>query len=404
MTGREPRTIQHNDRRRTLASFSYPGYNYSVENEEKIDLITRNLDEVLTAEELKHLIETKTPLKHYIGFEISGQVHLGTGLMSMMKIKDFLDAGVDCTVFLADWHSWINDKLGGNMDIIQRVAVGYFKEAMKASMLAVGGNPNNIHFLTGSDLYSGHLDYWATVIEISKNTTLSRMLRSISIMGRKEGEAMDFAKLIYPPMQAADIFFQGVNLAQGGMDQRKAHVIARDCALQMKNHALQDAEGNPIKPVAVHHPLLLGLAQPPKWPIAQDELKDLLSELKMSKSKPLSAVFITDSPKEIKQKINKAFCPEKEIGYNPVLNWTKLLVFPLRGALEVNRPEKFGGNMSYSSYQDLERDFTEGALHPMDLKNAVAESIIQILSPVGDYFEESPAKDSLEELKKILET
>lgn len=386
-----------------LASLLQRQYNYTVEIQERIDLITRNLDEVLTKDELHHLLETNTPLVHYIGLEISGQVHLGTGLMCMMKIKDFLNAGANCTVFLADWHSWINDKLGGDMELIQRIAVGYFKEALKASMEAIGGDPSKIRFITGTELYNGHLDYWATVIEVSKHTSLSRMLRSISIMGRKEGETMDFAKLIYPPMQAADIFFQGVNLAHGGMDQRKAHVIARDCALQIKSHMLKDGRGEQVKPVAVHHPLLLGLAQPPKWPLSHDELQEMLSELKMSKSKPQSAVFITDSEDEIRQKITKAFCPEKEIGYNPILNWTKLLIFPLRGTLDVNRPEKFGGNMSYSSYPDLERDFAEGALHPMDLKNAVAESLIEILAPVRSYFTKDPAKSAFEDIKKILQ-
>lgn len=370
--------------------------------EEKFDLITRNTDEVLTTEELKHLLETNTPLKHYIGFEISGQIHLGSGLATMLKIKDFMDAGADCTVFLADWHSWINDKLGGDMATIQKVAVGYFKEGMKASMRAVGGDPEKIRFLTGTELYEGHLDYWATVIEVSKNTTLARMLRSVSIMGRKEGESIDFAKLIYPPMQAADIFFQGVNLAHAGMDQRKAHVIARDCALQMAQHPIKDSSGAVVKPVAVHHHLLLGLTPPPKWPLAKEALQESLSEMKMSKSKPGSAIFITDSPDEIRDKIRKAFCSEKEIEYNPVLDWTRHIIFPLRDKLDIKRDEKFGGDMSYSSYPELEHDFAEGKLHPMDLKSAVAESLIEILEPVRTHFENEPAKSHLEELKKIL--
>ena len=86
-----------------------------------IDLITRNLDEVLTREDLERLVASGTPLRHYIGFEISGKIHLGTGLVCMGKVKDFVDAGVDCTIFLADWHSWINDKLGGDRDTIRRI-------------------------------------------------------------------------------------------------------------------------------------------------------------------------------------------------------------------------------------------------------------------------------------------
>lgn len=370
--------------------------------QEKIALITRNLDEVLTQDELEHLLESNTPLRHYIGFEISGQIHLGSGLATMMKIKDFLDAGAECTVFLADWHSWINDKLGGDMATIQKVAVGYFKEGMKASMETIGGDPEKITFLTGTELYQGHLDYWATVIEVSKNTTLARMLRSVSIMGRKEGESIDFAKLIYPPMQAADIFFQGVNLAHAGMDQRKAHVIARDCALQMSQHPIKDRQGSIIKPVALHHHLLLGLTPPPKWPLSKEELQESLSKMKMSKSKPGSAIFITDSPQEIRDKMRKAFCPEKETTYNPVLDWTKHIIFPLRGTLDIKREQKFGGDLVFSSYAQLEQTFSTGELHPMDLKTAVADSLIDILGPVRSHFDKEPAKSHLEELKKIL--
>ena len=98
-----------------------------------VELITRNLEEVITRDDLERLVATGTPLKHYIGFEISGKIHLGTGLVCMSKVKDFVDAGVDCTIFLADWHSWINDKLGGDRETIRRIALGYFAEGMKAS-------------------------------------------------------------------------------------------------------------------------------------------------------------------------------------------------------------------------------------------------------------------------------
>lgn len=372
-------------------------------NDEKLKLIIRNLDEVLTEDEIRHLLDTNTPLKHYIGFELSGQLHLGSGLVTMMKIKDFIEAGANCTIFLADWHSWINDKLGGDMDTIQNVGVAYFKHAFSACMLAIGGDPSKVNFITGTELYTGRLDYWATMIDVSKNTTLARMVRSVSIMGRKEGEGMDFAKLVYPPMQAADIFFQGVNLAHAGMDQRKAHVIARDCAMQMTINPLKDATGAQIKPTALHQHLLLGLATPPKWPMTKEEMQESLSELKMSKSKPNSAVFITDSPEDIRDKIKKAFCAEKEVAYNPVLDWTKHLVFPLQGHLDIERPEKFGGNLSFSSYEALEKTFAVGDLHPMDLKTAVAESLITILEPVRAYFEKDEAKETLDKLKAVLQ-
>ena len=49
-----------------------------MDTETRLDLITRNTEEVLVVDELRELIETGVPLNHYIGFEISGKVHLGT--------------------------------------------------------------------------------------------------------------------------------------------------------------------------------------------------------------------------------------------------------------------------------------------------------------------------------------
>ena len=198
--------------------------------ERRFELITRNTEEILTASDLRLFLETGVKLKHYIGFEISGKMHLGTGLMTMAKVKDFIDAKADVSIFLADWHTWINNKLGGDREVIKRIAVGYFKEGFKASMKCLGADPKKLKFVLGSELYHNNDEYWATFVEISKHTTLARIRRSITIMGRKEGEAVNFAMLLYPPMQVADIFIQGITLPHTGIDQRKAQVIAREVA------------------------------------------------------------------------------------------------------------------------------------------------------------------------------
>jgi tyrosyl-tRNA synthetase len=376
-----------------------------MDNKERFNLIKRGTEEILTEEDLKVLLDNKEKLKHYIGFEISGKIHLGTGLMCMSKVRDFMDAGMDCSVFLADWHSWINDKLGGDRETIKKVAVGYFKEGLKASLKCVGGNPENLKFVLGSDLYHNNDNYWATMIDVSKNTSLGRMQRSITILGRKEGDAVDFAKLIYPPMQVADIFIQGVNVAHSGLDQRKAQVIAREVALSLKVSPLLNKKGEKIKPIAVHHHLLLGLQKPQVWPVDKEKMQELWSTMKMSKSIPDSAIFITDSVEEIKRKLNKAFCPEKEIEFNPVLDWAKHIIFmDKKSKLEIKRAEKFGGSKNYSSYEALEKDFAGGRLHPMDLKNAVAEKLIKILEPARKHFEQPKVKKMKEEMEKLLVT
>jgi tyrosyl-tRNA synthetase len=375
-----------------------------MEENKKINLIKNNTEEILGENELKNMLLCNEKINHYIGFEISGKIHLGTGLMCMSKVKDFMDAGINCSVFLADYHSWINDKLGGDLDKIKKVAVGYFKEGLKASLKCIGGNPNKLKFVLGSELYHNNDLYWLNMIEISKHTSLSRMMRSITILGKKEGVSVDFAKLLYPPMQVADIFIQKIHMPHAGIDQRKAQVIARDVAMKLSFNPLTNSKGEKIKPMAIHHSLIMGLGKPSKWPIEKNELKDMLSELKMSKSKPDTCIFIHDSEKEVKRKINKAFCMEKEIKYNPILDWVKRLIFPIKGKLEINRPEKFGGNIKYKNYLELEKDFEKGTIHPIDLKNSVAISLINILEPARKHFSKGEAKKMLEELEKMILT
>lgn len=363
----------------------------SMTSEEKIKLITRNLEETLTEEDLKRLIYSKQPLKHYIGVEISGKVHIGWFYL-MLKIADLQKAGAETTVFLADWHTWLNKKLDGTLETAKRLALEYFAQALKATAVCAGADPNKINFVLGSDLYKENGNFWAEVIRVAKATTVARMIRSTTIMGRKENEISDTAMLIYPAMQAADIFTMGMNLAHAGMDQRKIHVIARDAAESLGHK----------KPVCIHQHLLLGLLKPSIWPITEENKEEATIALKMSKSKPDSAIFIHDAPEDIRRKINQAFAPEGETGFNPILDWIKHIVFYHETSkLTILREEKFGGDITYAKYADLEKDYVDKKLHPMDLKNALATYLIETLEPARKYFEEPNRKKALQEIESL---
>lgn len=370
--------------------------------QERIELIKRNLNEILGEDTLRELIENNTPLRHYIGFEISGLVHLGTGLSSMLKIKDLQEAGVKCTVYLADWHTWINDKLGGDHEFIKKVAKEYFEPAMRVSAQIVGANADEIDFIHGSELYHNNDSFWQTVIEVSKNLTLSRVLKSTSIMGRDQRESQPFAWLIYPPMQAADIVQMGVNIAHSGTDQRKIHVITREVAQKLKINNIKDINGKVIKPVTIHHDMMLGLTAPSTWPLPEGMEKETAkAEMKMSKSKPDSCVFIHDSEESIKSKINKAFCPEGEVEFNPIMNWCQHLIFPLKGELTIEREERFGGSLHFETFEELASVYKENQLHPQDLKSAVAKALIEILKPARDLFANSQSEELIERIRTI---
>ena len=127
--------------------------------------------------------------------------------------------------------------------------------------------------------------------------------------------------------------------------------------------------------------------------------------MKMSKSIPNSAIYMTDEEPEIRKKIKGAFCPEGEIGFNPLLDWAKYLVFVNdKSKLKVKRPDKFGGNVVYSSFEKLEKDFGNKKLHPMDLKNAMADKLVEILAPAMEHFSKPKMKKAKEEMEKLIIT
>jgi tyrosyl-tRNA synthetase len=362
------------------------------------------IEEIISVESLKKLLETVEKPNHYIGFEISGKIHLGTGIGTMKVVRKLQELGFTCKIFLADWHTWINDKLGGDREFIKRAAREFFIPMFDACADIAGADKSKIEYILGSDLYNNTEDYWATLINAAKKTTLSRMQRSVTIMGRKEGENMDFAKLIYPIMQVADIFALDAHVAHAGTDQRKAHVVALECADQITINPLQDDEGNVLKPVCIHHHLTMGLSTPSVWPLTDEMKKDptISEELKMSKSKPGSAIFVTDSEDVIRASIKKAFCPPQEIDYNPVLDWIKSFVFDLLPDGEtwtVERPEKWGGNVAYENIEDLKKDYKDDKIAGEDLKNNLAEWLVNLLEPTRKLTEDPNIKEILEKIE-----
>ena len=334
--------------------------------EERIKLIEKiPTEEIVTNEELKHLLETKSKPLAYDGFEPSGMAHLGTGLMRAQKIKDLQKANIDFILYLADWHAMINNKLGGDLEKIQ-AAGNYLVKVWET----LGVDTSKIKIKWASDFVSDP-EYWKKVIQVSKNTTMKRMMRATTIMGRKEGELTDASQVLYPAMQVADIFHMDIDICQLGMDQRKANILAREIAPKLKYK----------KPVIVSHHLIMGLQGPQRMEM----------DAKMSKSKPNSSILVHDSAEAIKKKINKAYCPEKTIEENPLIEYSKYLIF--RGeekTIEIKRPEKFGGNLEIQNYQELENIYKQGKLHPMDLKKMVAEQLIEMLKPAREYFEKEP--------------
>jgi tyrosyl-tRNA synthetase len=363
--------------------------------QDRLDLINQVGEEIIGGDELKKFLESGEELIAYDGFEPSGQIHIAQGLLRAINVNKMIKAGVKFKMWVADWHAMANNKMGGDLEKIKTVGK-YFIEVWRAS----GMDLSNVEFMWASDM-AKNPDYWKLVLQVGKSNALKRFVRTAEMMGREESlEKLTGAHIIYSCMQVADIFMLKANITQLGMDQRKVNMLAR--------------EVGPIlgywKPVVVSHHMLRGLGKPSN--IVETGLKPVSTEenaisrviaLKMSKSKPDTAVFMTDTLEDIQRKINKAYCLEGDTKENPVLEYCRYIVFESFDRLgitsfDVERPEKWGGNLSFKTYAELAESFEKKLLHPMDLKASVVKYLDQLLQPVRKHFEENA------EAKKLLET
>ncbi len=309
--------------------------------EEKLRLITRNAVEVVTEEELKRLLEEKEKPRAYVGYEPSGEIHLGH-MMTVNKLIDLQNAGFEVVVLLADVHAYLNEK--GDFEEIERIA-----EYNKRAFIALGLDESKAKFVLGSE-YQLERNYTLDVLKMARMTTLNRARRSMDEVSRRKEDPV-VSQMIYPLMQALDIAHLGVDLAVGGIDQRKIHMLARENLPKLGYKA----------PVCLHTPILLGL-----------------DGQKMSSSKG-NYISVRDSEEDVVRKLRKAYCPARQVEDNPVMEIMKYHIFPRFEKIIVERDEKFGGDVEYSSFEELARDFESGKLHPADLKSAAAKYLNKLL-------------------------
>ena len=351
--------------------------------EQRLKLIKEVGEEIITEEDLLTLLEAKKNPVAYDGFEPSGQIHIAQGLLRAININKMIKADVKFKMLVADWHAWANNKMGGDLEKIQTVGK-YFIEVWKAC----GMDLSNVEFVWASDAVKDD-SYWGLVMKMALNSTIKRIVRCGTILGRKESEMRQASQILAPVMQAADIFYLKADICQLGMDQRKVNILARELGPKL----------NLGKPIAVHHHMLMGLGKPID---TGQNVEEKVMDLKMSKSKPDSAIFMNDSEAEIKRKLNKAYCPEGKVEENPVLEYCKYIIFESVKGMKIERPEKYGGDLKFKDYLELESAFRKKELHPMDLKTGVSEELIKLLKPVKEHFiKNKKAKELYEQVKSF---
>ena len=310
----------------------------------RLELVKRNVQEIVTEEELEELLNRKEVPCAYVGYEPSGKIHMGH-VLTVNKLIDLQKAGFKVIVLLADVHAYLNRK--GTLEEVRKIA-----DYNRRCFVALGLDAKKTDFVYGSDYQFG-AGYMLNVLKLSRAVTLNRARRSMDEVGR----AMDdptVSQMVYPLMQAVDIAMLKVDVAVGGIDQRKIHMLARE---NLKSIGFKT-------PVCIHTPILIGL-----------------DGTKMSSSKD-NFISVDDTGEEIHRKFKKAYCKIGDLENNPILAILRYHIFPRYETVVIERPEKFGGNLIYTSYYEMENDFVAENVHPMDLKNAAAKYIDKILESV----------------------
>jgi len=358
----------------------------SFEGDSRIDKMFSDCLEVVGREHVEAVLSGAPShsgddqLVAYIGLEPSGKAHLGWLLLSG-TIRRMLDEGVNVIILLADWHAWVNDKFERDMQKIS-LAADYMAEVF-LSLLGnpeEGEGPGQIRFIRASEIMDSG-KYWERVLRCSKNMSLSRVRRTFSIMGRDEDSSdHDLSAFFYPALQAADIFELEVDIAFGGMDQRKAHMYMREVA---------DRNGW-TKPTCIHTPMLSGLKGPGGRMDSFDH--------KMSKSDPNNAIILHDNQEILRKKMKKAFL---EVGNDSssVFEIVEHIIIPRLGEISVVPDPKYGEPSTFSDTSEFMSAVSNGEVHPLDAKIAVADALSEILEPVSQYFQDN--QDILSRIESI---
>lgn len=326
-----------------------------MDNNEKFELVSRNVEEVLQIDELKKLIETKKNPVVYLGTAVTGRPHIGYYAW-VVKLADFLKAGFKVKILLADLHGALDNC---PWELLDR-RYEYYSLVISGMFESVGADINKLEFVKGST-FQMNKEYTHDLLRLSSFVSIHDATKAASDVV-KMGDNPKLSGIIYPLMQALDEVYLEADVQFGGRDQRKILVFARE--------NLPKLGYSPR--VEIINPLIPGLTQGGK----------------MSASDPNSKIDLLDDLVTIQKKLNKAYCPEKEIVENGVLAFCKFVVMTSKQdkgeKFIIERPEKFGGKLEFSNYAELEKTYSEGKLHPMDLKQALAKEIDALLSPIRE--------------------
>ncbi|KAF8063598.1 tyrosine tRNA ligase [Lyophyllum atratum] len=363
--------------------------------DERYELITRRLQEVLGGDSIKAILAEGRAPKCYWGTAPTGRPHIGY-FVALTKIADFLRAGVEVKILLADVHAFL-DNLKAPIELVAH-RTKYYQYILLAVFTSLGIPTSKLHFIEGSSYQLSkeyNMDNYKLCATVSEHDAKKAGAEVV-----KQVESPLLSGLLYPGLQALDEQYLDVDFQFGGVDQRKIFTFA-ELYLPRLGYRKRAHLMNAMVP---------GLAGG-----------------KMSSSDPNSKIDFLDAPEVVRKKIKLAFCEPGNTEENGVLAFIEAVLIPISelrlahlagdevleqgtgdqkpfvapGAPEgtvfsVERDEKYGGSTHYASFAQLKQDFKEMKLYPKDLKTAVAAAINNLLDPIRKSFEENEEWQKIE--------
>jgi len=325
--------------------------------DEKFNLIKRNTEEIIGESELKTLLKSKKKPVIYWGTAPTGKPHVGYFLPAL-KIADFLKAGFHVKILLADLHAALDNVPW----LVLEKRYDYYEKIIPLLIQAIGADIKSLEIVKGSELQLKP-EYMFDVLQLSSFVSVHDANKAASDVV-KMTDNPKLSGLIYPLMQAMDEQYLGVDAQLGGTDQRKIMVLARENLPKLHYKSR----------IEIMNPLIPGLIGK-----------------KMSASDESSKVDLLDDEETIKKKLNNADCVAGDPD-NGVMAFVRYVIMTLKQDKKekfvIERDKKYGGNLIYSDYSEIEKDFVSKKLHPLDLKNAVAKELVNILKPIHKNIKE----------------
>ena len=333
--------------------------------EERWRLITNNIAEIIGENDLRAKINAGEPLKLYWGTSPTGKPHIGY-LVPLVKIAHFLKARCDVIILFADLHAYL-DSMKTSWELL-KFRTEYYERIIKKTLEVLDVDTTALKFVRGTEFQLSE-KYNLDVYRIMSKVSFGEAQRAGAEVVKQSGNPM-MSSLAYPLLQALDEEYLDVDIQFGGIDQRKIFTLSHDylpkIGYKKRIHLM-----NPMIPSFIRDPLI--------------------GDQKMSSSSTSSKIDLLDTPKDIQKKLKKAYCEEGNITDNPLLTFCKYVIFPiieLKGldAFSITRDSQYGGDISFSNSDELEKVLYDMDLHPGDFKRGVSDFIIKFLEPVRDHF------------------